>query len=263
MQFSSLRSRAVLISLVLLVFVSLNVFQSGIRNFFYSLSSPLHSFFWSQGRGFSDFFLNVFKAGTLKQENEFLQGQVHFLTQQLVLFEEQQKENEELRKALGLGIQKNFEVIATNILARDAGEDSVLIDKGADAGIGKGMTVITPSSVLIGKIGEVFENFSKVLLLSNPSSSFDAKVTEKDVSGLVKGEGRSRVAFSLVPKEKSLEKGDVVITSKLGGVFPENLLVGEVESVSSNPADSFQLAYLKLFSETEDPVLLFIITNEK
>jgi len=250
MQFSSLRSRAVLISLVLLLVVSLNLFSSNVRNFFYSLTSPVLSFFWEKGSGGEN-------------ETELLRSQVHSLVQRLVSLEGTEEENEQLRKALDLEIPEKFEFLETHILARDPGEDSILIDIGEKQGVKSGMPVITPSSVLIGKVGEVLEDFSKVLLVSHPEVSFDGKVVGKDISGLVKGNGRFGAAFSLVSKEKSLEKGDIVVTTKLGLVFPENLLVGEVQSLSSNPADPFQSATLFLLSEQENLGLFFVITTVK
>ncbi|MDO8633291.1 MAG: rod shape-determining protein MreC [bacterium] len=250
MQFSSLRSRAVLISLVLLLVVSLNLFSSNVRNFFYSLTSPVLSFFWEKGSGG-------------ESETELLRSQVHSLVQRLVSLEGTEEENEQLRKALDLEIPEKFEFLETHILARDPGEDSILVDIGKKQGVKIGMPVITPSSVLIGKVGEVLDDFSKVLLVSHPEVFFDGKVAGKDVSGLVKGNGRFGADFSLVSKEKSLEKGDVVVTTKLGLVFPENLLVGEVQSLSSNPADPFQSATLGLFSKQENLGLFFVITNMK
>lgn len=250
MQFSSLRSRAVLISLILILVVSLNLFGSSVRNFFYSLTSPVLSFFWEKGNGG-------------ESETELLRSQVHSLLQRLLSLEETEKENEQLREALELEIQKKFEFLEAHILARDPGEDSILIDKGEKQGVKSGMPVITPSSIVIGKVGEVLEDFSKVLLVSHPEVSFDGKVAGKDISGLVKGNGRFGAAFSLVSKEKSLEKGDIVVTTKLGLVFPENLLVGEVQSLSSNPADPFQSATLSLFSKQENLGLFFVITAMK
>ncbi|MDO8577487.1 MAG: rod shape-determining protein MreC [Candidatus Wildermuthbacteria bacterium] len=250
MQFSSLRSRAVLISLVLFLVVSLNLFSGSVRNFFYSLTSPALSFFWEKGSGG-------------ESETELLRSQVHSLIQRLLSLEETEKENVQLRKALELEIPERFEFFEAHILARDPGENSILIDIGGKEGVKSGMPVITPSSVLIGKVGEVLNDFSKVLLVSHPEVSFDGKVAKKDISGLVKGNGRFGADFSLVSKEKGLEKGDIVVTTKLGLVFPENLLVGEVQSLSSNPADPFQSATLGLFSKEENAGLFFVITNMK
>ncbi|MDP2637424.1 MAG: rod shape-determining protein MreC [bacterium] len=263
MQFHTLRSRAVLISLVLLLVASLNLFSGSTRNFFYSISSPVLSFFWIQGSGFSGFFSNVFSGSDVKNENDALRSRVRSLEQQVLELQAAEEENAQLRTALDLGVKQKFEFLETSILSRDPGEDSVLVNKGTLDGVVPGMPVITPHMVLLGRVGVVSQDFAKVLLVSHPGSSFDARVAGKDTAGLVKGESRFNAAFSLVARDKSLEQGDLVITTKLGGVFPENLLVGEVENISSNVADPFQSASLKLFSQEERVNLFFIITNAK
>jgi len=64
------------------------------------------------------------------------------------------------------------------------------------------MPVITEEKVLLGRIEEVYRNFSKVMLISNKKSSFDAEVQGKDVTGLVKGRGNFNLILDLVPYEK-------------------------------------------------------------
>lgn len=248
MQFHTLRSRAVLISLVLLLVVALNVFSKSARNAFYSLSSPALSFFWELGSGG-------------ESEKELLHSQVNTLLQELARLEAAEQENEQLRKAMNLDISKKFEILEARVIAKDPGEDSILINKGGSSGVETGMSVITASEAVVGRVSEVFSEFSKVLLLSHPEVSFDAKVASKNTFGLVKGEGRFRSVFSLVPQDASLQVGDTIVTTKLGQVFPENLIVGEVETLLSNPADPFQSALLKLFSLEENLTMLFVITK--
>ncbi|OHA69027.1 MAG: rod shape-determining protein MreC [Candidatus Wildermuthbacteria bacterium RIFCSPHIGHO2_02_FULL_49_12b] len=249
MQFHTLRGRAVLISLVLLLVISLNLFSGSARNFFYSVTSPLLSFFWNQGHTFSE------------NREDVLRSQVLLLEQRVLELEALEEENASLRTALGLGIKEKFRFSEVHILARDPGEDIVLINKGSSEGVSPGMPLVSPSMVVMGKVLEVSEDFSKVILLSHPQSSFDAKVAGKNVSGLVKGESRFKASLSLVARDAELEVGDTVVTTKLGGVFPENLLVGTVESIQSNPADPFQSASLELFSQKENVNLFFVITN--
>jgi rod shape-determining protein MreC len=147
------------------------------------------------------------------------------------------------------------------VIARDVFQDFVLINKGKDANFASGMPVLAEGKVLLGRISEVYDNFSKVMLISNKSSSFDAKISEKDIYGVIKGEGNSSIIFDLIPQDKKAEEGDLIITSSLGGIFPKGLLVGQVKEIKKSDIKPYQKAILEPMFNLNDLELVFIITN--
>ena len=93
-------------------------------------------------------------------------------------------------------------------------------------------------------------------------SSFDAEIPDKEISGLVRGTGKGLV-FELIPKEKQLAVGDLVVTSSLGGIFPPGILVGRVKEIKRDDTDPFQQAELEPTFNITETGLLFLIKGSK
>jgi len=253
----------IIIILIVIFFLTLNLTSFGkeVKNFFYLISSPIQKVFWGTGERISDFFETVAQITDLKRENEELKLKIQELIAEIVYLKELKKENEILREALEIGLEKEFKLALAQVTGKDIFQDFILIDKGAKDGILEGFPVISQQKVLIGKISQVYKNFSKVLLTSNPRSSFDGRISDSQVFGIVKGKGNLRILFDLIPKEKEIKKGDLVVTGALGGVFPQGLLVGEINEVRKSDLEPFQTAQIQPAFDIKDLEKLFIITE--
>jgi len=254
------------ILLAVLAVCLLNFFQKEVRSFFYSFSSPIQKVLWRAGDRTSDFFESIIKTGSLKSEIEGLRNENQELLAQNAALKNLKEENEILREALGIGLQKDFRLVLSQIISKDVSRDFILINKGSEDGILKDMPVITQKKVLVGRISEVYENFSKVMLISDKKSSFNAEILaldegeqREDISGVIKGKGNFGVLFDLVPMEKKLFQGDVVITIVLGGIFPQGLLVGEVREIKKVDVEPFQQAEIVPFFDLSQAETLFVI----
>lgn len=259
--FSSKNRVAVLVASLLFVF-ALNIFSGSVRGFFVGVLSPIQGFFWDAGQASSRFFSGLFRGVSLERENSIAQDRMLQLQQELIVLQDVQKENESLREALRLGTEKKFGVVSSRIIGKDPSQDILILNAGSRDGVQKGMPVMTPENVAAGKIEEVFENSSRVMLLSHPASSFEAKILKEGVVGAVQGQGGYQALLDLIPQESTVVPGDIVVSASLGGVFPENLLVGEVKEVRVSDEKSFQQASLSLFFDVRKAGLLFIIKNK-
>ena len=112
---------------------------------------------------------------------------------------------------------------------------------------------------MVGRISQVYENFSKVMLISNKESSFNGEIQEKEIEGIINGKGNSKLYFELLPKEKDIQGGENVVTSPLGGIFPKGLLVGQVKEVKKSDIEPFQQAEIKPALDIQKLDFLFII----
>jgi rod shape-determining protein MreC len=121
------------------------------------------------------------------------------------------------------------------------------------------MTVVTGQKALVGRVSEVYDNFSRVILISNKESSFNAEIQGRDVSGAVKGKGNFKIFIDLIPQEKEIKEGDVIITSPLGEVFPKGLVVGQIGKILKSDIDPFQQAQINPAFDIQRIELLFII----
>lgn len=253
----------ILLFSVAAVFVVLNFsgFSKNIKDFFYVLSAPLQKALWGAGQNVSGFFGQIAETKNLQKELSEANLKNQELLGQIIVLEEFKKENDLLRKAMDLGLEKEFDLAFCQVISKDVSGDSILINKGKAESFSEGMPVITEQKILLGRIGKVYQNFSEVILVSNKKSSFDAQVREKEIYGVIKGKGGFESSFDLVAKDKELSQGDLIITSVLGGVFPKGLLVGEVQQVNKSDVEQFQSAEIRPGFDLKNLDYLFVITN--
>jgi len=253
----------IIIFLVVAFFIVLNLTPAPkeIKNFFYLISSPIQKVLWGGGKYFSDLFEMVFEMKDLKQKNEALKLQLQELLSENIQIAELKKENETLREALGVGLEKEFTLEIAEVVGKDISQDFLLINKGQRDGLTEDLPVITQQKVLVGKITQVYKDFSKVALISNQESSFNVKIQEKDLEGVIKGIGDFKLFLELVPKEEEIKEGDFLITTSLGRIFPEDLLVGQITKVESSDIEPFQIAQVNPIFEIGKIEILFVITD--
>ncbi len=261
----SIHKIRIIIPIILLIifFLVLNLtgFSEGTRNFFYSISAPIQRIFWQAGDNVSDFFSGFFNAQELKKEKDEIFLRNLELIGQISALQELEKENKDLREALNLGLEKDFQLVLSQVINKDITQDSLLVNKGSEDGLSPGLPVITSQKTLLGQIGKVYKDFSEVVLITNKESSFDAKITGKDIYGVVQGKGNLEVSFNLLPKEEAIAAGETVVTSVLGGIFPPKLLVGMIKEIKKTDIEPFQTAELTLSFDLGELDNLFIITN--
>lgn len=261
MKFTLKKNLALVIIVGILFLLVLNFYQKEVKNFFYLISSPFQKTLWKTGDNVSDFFETIAERKTLKKENEELKLKNQELLAQIVLLKELRKENEVLREALNIGLQKEFKLLLAEVIGKDISEDLILINKGSEDGILKDMPVITEGKVLLGKISEVYKNFSKVILLSNQESTVLVKVEDGEIKGVAKGKGNFKILLDNIPLNQEIKEGDLIITTLLGGNFPKGLLIGQIKEVKKSDVEPFQQAEILPFFDILEIEIVFVITN--
>lgn len=249
--------------LIFLIFFSLNKLGiARVRNTIFLISSPFQKAFWVSGQKVSGFFQTLFELKDLKKENQELKKINFQLLRENLQLQELERENKILREALDLGLEKKFSFILTEPISTETEGDFILINKGKRDGLQREMPVITPEEIILGKIGEVFDDFSQVILISNQGFSFSIAIqagTENEVLGVSRGKGNYEIQFELVPKEARIEKGNIVSTSLLGGTFPQGLLVGEIKTLKKSDIKPFQVGKIQPYFLETDLGALFVI----
>lgn len=198
-----------------------------------------------------DVFEHFSERQDMDRENAELKqslGDYQRITNQL---EELKQENKRLREMLDFREKSDYTLLPARVTARDtSGWFSVIvINKGYSDGAAKDMAVINNDG-LVGHILSVSRNSSKVLLLSDSSRAVSGVVRdsrETGVIGFVEGSveqpGYCRMINIL--RESEIEKGDVVVTSGLGGVFPPGLVIGQVIEVGDDEYGLLKYALIK------------------
>lgn len=213
------------------------------------------------GESTSDFLSGILEINIFKNQIEKLYLKNQELLSEIINLKNLKKENEALREALKIGLEKEFQLEAVNLISKDISQDVALIDRGEIDGISRGMPVITPQKVLFGTVSEVYKNFSNVTLITNEKSSFDAKIVDKEIYGVAKGKGNLKLSLEFLPKEKIISSGDLIETSVLGGVYPKGLLVGEIKEVKKTDVEPLQTAEISAGFNFKKLDILFIIKS--
>ena len=251
------RKKVVVGAVVLLFLLSLNLVSSQVRGLAISLSSPLQASLWQAGNNISTFF----GGGSLRRQNETLVQENSTLLAKLAALQDVERENKELRGMLQLGLAEEFDMVMVEIIGKSLTHDSIVIRGGQNKGIQKGMPVITAGKAAVGRVVESFPTHARVQLISAKESKLDAKIAESQGTGVVRGQGGQELVLDLVPQEDEFRAGDVVLTSNLGDMFPENLLIGEVEEVLKSGENPFQKAKLKPFFNLKSSESVFVIIS--
>jgi len=184
----------------------------------------------------------------LESENELLKKQLAALT--IVA-----QENQELRELLKLPMPTGFTKLSVRVILRPPHHwfETLHLDRGFEDGVSLNQVVMNPTGV-VGKISEVTAHTSQVQLISHPDSSVACIVGEKKVPGVLTGRYRQQDAqLQYLQNYAQIGAGDTVLTSGLGGVYPPNLVLGVVETVTKQPERPVPDAGVRL-SPLEQPL---------
>ena len=150
-------------------------------------------------------------------------------------------ENELLRAELSLPQpERDRQGIAAFIVGRSStgAFGTFTINRGQRDGVREGQVVLS-QGVLVGQISEVLEQTSFLIPLTNVNSAIPVVFAESRGIGVLRG-GVRGLTVEEVARDVAILPGEAVVTSNLGGIVPQGIFVGTVESVVGNPADVFQ-----------------------
>ena len=127
---------------------------------------------------------------------------------------------------------------------------------GTDDGVGMGLPVVTTDG-LIGCTVEVSAGTCEVLLITDPTCRVSGRFPRTDALGIVRGTGGTVLGdgpglemlwgvnpcrMDYITPDQIVGEGDVVLTSGLGGVYPEGLVIGRVTKVYMDVSGLYQRA---------------------
>lgn len=176
------------------------------------------------------------------EENVRLKSQITKLQIERHQYGEIIEENKRLQSLLDFKPIGYNIVTHTRIIGRSYDKilNIMILDKGKSSGIKKDMAVITPKG-LLGKIYDVNDDYSEVLLLKDPNFSIAVRIQNSRVEGVLSGTGFHYLLLNYIPPEEKVEEGDVVVSSGLDGLFPIGIPIGLVKSVNKEDVEFFQL----------------------
>ncbi|MFD2211040.1 rod shape-determining protein MreC [Virgibacillus halophilus] len=203
----------------------------------------------------TNIFSNIDDLKKTYEENKVLKEKLSNEKELLYETQELKKENEELRKTLKKSDSiREFTPIQATVISRSPERwiEQVSINKGSMDGVKSNMAVITADG-MIGKIKSTSKSTSTVQLLTgfDQFNRISAKVSRKkgkDIVGVIEeyDEKSKSLLFRIIDEsDKDLKKGELVVSSGMGGVFPSGLPIGTVKEVIPDQYGLTQTALIK------------------
>ena len=220
---------------------------------------------WISSRfiGFQDFVTAPRDIVTLRQRNAELEAQVSQLQTQLI--ELQQRVNEtEILAALVDFSRSNPESTykAASVIGRDPSPflHYIIINRGSNDDIRRGMPVVTNQG-LVGRVDAVIADAARVQLVTDPASAVNVYLQSADTSAILAGSVTGDVSLDLISQNVTVESGDLILTSGLGGGYPADLIIGQVVTLRSLEFELFQQATVQPAVDFSRLEIVLVITN--
>jgi rod shape-determining protein MreC len=202
-------------------------------------------------------------VATLRQRNAELEAEVARLQAQVVQLQSQVADTQALAALVNFS-RSNPEsaYTAATVIGRDPSPflRYIIIDKGSNQGLRRGMPVVTDQG-LVGRVDAVIGSAARVQLITDPTSAVNVRLDKADREAVLTGTLSGDLALDLLPQDVSLQLGDVVLTSGLGGSYPPDLIIGQVATVRRRDSDLFQQAFIQPVVDFAQLKIVLVITD--
>jgi rod shape-determining protein MreC len=200
---------------------------------------------------------------TLRQRNYELEAENSRLQVQIVELQQQVTEAQLLSTLVDYERRHvENQYIAASVIARDISPfmHYVIIDRGSDDGLRKGMPVVTQQG-LVGSIAAVTAGAARVQLINDPGSSINVILQQSDVEAVLSGQITGEIQLDMISQNAVVQPGDLVMTSGLGGNYPANIVIGQVVTIRKEASSLFQTASVQPAVDFSQLEIVLVITN--
>ncbi|QQO08158.1 rod shape-determining protein MreC [Breznakiella homolactica] len=202
---------------------------SGIRGGIHSVSSFI-----------SRTVLSVQELATLRREYAELADRVTRYEQLERSSAEIRQENNRLREQLGFSNTIRYRHIPAELIGKDPDNlfSAFVINKGTRDGVAVDMPVIAfqnGTQALVGKVIQAGLMESLIMPLYDSNAYISGRLAESRYEGILEGQGTADLPlvmrFIRKRARDEISIGDIVVTSGLGGIYPQGITIGRVSRV--------------------------------
>jgi rod shape-determining protein MreC len=243
--------------------LALGGYFSGASNVLSGSLINLQAWFSSRFGAVQDFLTAPRDITSLRQRNQELESEVAELQAQVIQLQQDVGETEILAALVDFSRanpENTYKAAAVIGLDPSPFLHYVIINRGSNDGILRGMPVVTDQG-LVGRVDAVIADAARVQLITDPASNVNIRLqnarTEASLVGSVTGD----LTLDLIPQDISIQRGDLVLTSGLGGGYPPDLIVGQVINIRTRDFDLFQQATVQPVVDFNSLDIVLIIVN--
>ncbi|HLO32946.1 MAG TPA: rod shape-determining protein MreC [Anaerolineales bacterium] len=245
--------------------LALGGYFSSASNVFTGSLVNLQTWFSARYVALQDFFTSPRDIASLRQRNAELEGEVADLQAQVIQLQQEVGVTEQLAALVDfIRARPENTYRAAAVIGRDPSPflHYVIINRGSDDGILRGMPVVTNQG-LIGRVDAVIADAARVELITDPASNVNVHLQNAQTEASLVGSVTGDVTLELIPQDVNVQSGDLVLTSGLGGGYPPDLIVGQVVNVRSRDFDLFQQATVQPVVDFNRLEIVLVIVNFK
>lgn len=265
----ALRGKAILLAIVFAVVSLLSLVLdraealTPLRNLVLQVTTPIQWAVSGVVTGIGETAGGIQDLGRLREENRRLSLEVDDLRARVVRLQEAEIENRSLREELGFKqAYPAYDLLPAEVVGRDPSNylQYLQVDKGTADGVRVGAVAVAPQG-LLGRVVAAGNNFCRILLVNDSSSSVNVLLQSSRASGVASGQFGGTLLMKYIPQGEVVRLGDMVLTSGLGGNFPKGLVVGQVSQVRQKDIELFQEAVVESLIDFRRLEVVYLIRN--
>jgi len=225
-----------------------------LRSYLSAAVYPVHILVNAPKNLFSSISGNINKQEKLDLKNQEINKENIILKSKIQQVYKLESENKRLRALLDSKPEYQNELTFAEIVSinNDVNKHRIMINKGSRENVYRG-DVVSDSKGIIGQVIRDHIIGSEVLLITDPEHAIPIEIARNGLRSIALGVGNyEHIVLNYLPVSADIKKGDVLITSGLGGKYPEGYPVATVESISNLTGEPFLKIEAKPFAELKN-----------
>lgn len=217
---------------------------------------PSYAGHWASGSAQSK---EALRRENVQLKSQLIHAQAKLQQQDYIL-----AQNARLQGILSTTKPEQFDLNLAQVIGTDTNllKQIVVLNKGAQAGVQVGQTVIDEDGIL-GQIINVYPNTSRLLLITDEQQSVAVTVKRTGQRAIVTGEGiQTSLRLNYVFKSSDVRVGDELVSSGLGGRMPAGYRVGRIANIKDTQADNFRSIEVRPAANFIDNAYVLILQDK-
>ncbi|TGE17013.1 rod shape-determining protein MreC [Hymenobacter elongatus] len=141
-------------------------------------------------------------------------------------------------------------------------DNYLTLNVGSQDGVRPGMGVLAAGGV-VGRVKVASEHYATVTSVLHSKTSISAKLLRDGTFGSIKwpGDDPTHVLLDYIPRQNKLVRGDTVMTSGYNAIFPEGVMIGQVESFVKEPDKNFWTVRVRLAVNFTKLTYVYVVSS--